>query len=353
MRLLWSIIELSAAFLGKNGYDKIITMSQNERQQSVTNCWSCILQNLTAMECRQPTMNSSAACIGKDGSDDNACASFNWAPTERKQFCGGFECCTAMNCIVLFLNGVLRGQSSQSHLVYNFTNMHAMSYWSDCFTCSSRVNIYDAAVYFAVSLLSTVFRVRLPSCLIPTAILDSKSLNISLLEVMIASENERVFIRDVRDLTLQIIFDAWWALIDADLKGPIAWKNSRHAPWWWFHLHSGIEETGNPGIICIMCHQVLRHPSELGTSSMGKHVLAKAHIAKLNKLTESEVTELSSLMVDGTTLAILKRQGSRGITIVSSQRKIIFDIQVDPYWPKWQTKRSKLGDKDFEIFDSC
>jgi len=353
MRLLWSIIELSAAFLGKNGYDKIITMSQNERQRSVTNCWSCILQNLTAMECRQPTMNSSAARIGKDGSDDDACASYNWAPAERKQFCGDFERCTAMNCIVLFLNGVLRGQSSQSHLVYNFTNMHAMSYWSDFFTCSSRVNIYDAAVNVAVSLLSAVFRVRLPSCLILTAILDWKSLNISLLEVVIASENEHVFIRDVRDLTLQIIFDAWWALIDADLKGPIAWKNSRHAPWWQFHLHCGIEETGNPGIICIMCHQVLRHPSEHGTSWLGKHVLAKAHIAKLNKLTESEVTELSSSMVDGTTLAILKRQGSRGITIVSLQRKIIFDIQVDPYWLKWQTKRSKLGDKDFEIFDSC
>jgi hypothetical protein len=30
------------------------------------------------------------------------------------------------------------------------------------------------------------------------------------------------------------------------------------------------------------------------------------------------------------------------------QRKIIFDIQFNPYWPKWQTKRSKLPDKDFE-----
>jgi len=81
---------------------------------------------------------------------------------------------------------------------------------------------------------------------------------------------------------------------------------------------------------------------------MGKHLLAKAHIAKLNELSESEVTELTSSTVDETAWAILKRQGSRGITIVSSQRKIIFDIQVDPYWPKWQTKRSKLADKDFE-----
>jgi len=54
-------------------------------------------------------------------------------------------------------------------------------------------------------------------------------------------------------------------------------------------------------------------------------------------------------MVDETALAILKRQGSRGITIVSSQRKIIFDIQLDPNWPKWPTNPSKLAATDFEI----
>jgi hypothetical protein len=42
------------------------------------------------------------------------------------------------------------------------------------------------------------------------------------------------------------------------------------------------------------------------------------------------------------------RQGSCGITIVSLQRKIIFDLQLNPYWSKWQTKRSKLTAKDFE-----
>jgi len=81
---------------------------------------------------------------------------------------------------------------------------------------------------------------------------------------------------------------------------------------------------------------------------MGEHMLAKAHIAKLKDLTESEVTELTSSTVDETALAILKRQGSRVITIVSSQNKIRFDIHVDPYWQKWQTKRSKLALKDFE-----
>jgi hypothetical protein len=160
---------------------------------------------------------------------------------------------------------------------------------------------------------------------------DTKSLNTSLLEVMISSKNELVFIRDLSDLTLQIIFDACWASMNHRLKRPIGWNNSRHAPSWRFYLHCGIEETGSPGIICIVCHQVLCHPSEHGTCSMGKHLLAKAHIAKLNKFTESEVTELTSSTVDEKALAILKRQGSRGITIVSLQRKIIYDIQFNPY----------------------
>jgi len=111
-------------------------------------------------------------------------------------------------------------------------------------------------------------------------------------------------------------------------KGPIAWNNSRHAPSWQFYLHCGNEETGSPGIISIVRHQVLHHPLEHGTSSMGKHLLAKAHIAKLNELTVSDVTELTSSTVTETALAILKRQRSRGFPIVSSQRKIKFTIQV-------------------------
>jgi hypothetical protein len=64
---------------------------------------------------------------------------------------------------------------------------------------------------------------------------------------------------------------------------------------------------------------------------MGKHLLANAHIAKLIKLTESEVTELTSSTVDETALAILKRQGIGGITIASVPRKMTFNIQLNPY----------------------
>jgi len=177
----------------------------------------------------------------------------------------------------------------------------------------------------------TVSRVGIPSILNSTAMSETKSLNTCLLEVMIFSQKERVFICNLSDLTLQIIFDAWWASMNEGSKRPIAWNNSRHAPSWQFYSHCGHEETGSPGIICIVCHQVLRHLSEHGTSSMGKHLLAKAHIAKLIELTESEVTGLTSSTVDETALAILTRQGSRGITIVSLQRKIRFDIQLNSY----------------------
>jgi hypothetical protein len=38
---------------------------------------------------------------------------------------------------------------------------------------------------------------------------------------------------------------------------------------------------------------------------MGKHLLVIAHIAKLNELTETEVTELTRSSIDETALAIL------------------------------------------------
>jgi hypothetical protein len=147
---------------------------------------------------------------------------------------------------------------------------------------------------------------------------------------MISAKIECVFIRDLSDVKLQIIFDAWWASMNEGSKRPIAWNNSKHATSWQIYLHCGMEENGSPGIIYIVYNQVLRHPSEHGTSSMGKHLLAKTHIAKLNELTESEVTELTSSMVDETASAILTRKASRGITIVCSLMQIIFNIQVVP-----------------------
>jgi hypothetical protein len=101
---------------------------------------------------------------------------------------------------------------------------------------------------------------------------------------MISSKSERIINRDLSDLTLQIILDVWCTSMNEGSKRPIGLINSIHASSWRFYLHCGMEENGSPGIIGIVCHQVLRHPSEHGTSSIGKHLLAKGHIAKLNKL---------------------------------------------------------------------
>jgi len=221
-------------------------------------------------------MKLSAVFIGKNASDNIASTSYNSAPTLRQ----GSERYTTIHCIMPFLNGVWRGQSLQFFLVFNFTTMHAMSYWSDYLPSSCTFFIWEPAVGFSVSFFSAVSRVGIPSILISAAMSDTKSLNTSLLEVMIWYKNEVVFIRDLSDLTLQIILDAWWESMNEGSIQPIAWKNSRHAPSWRLNSHYGIEETGSPGIICIVCHQVLRHPSEHGTSAMGKHLLAKAYIAK-------------------------------------------------------------------------
>jgi hypothetical protein len=109
------------------------------------------------------------------------------------------------------------------------------------------------------------------------------------------------------------------------------WKNRRPVSLWQFVLQDGIELTGSPGIICLVYHQVLHHQLEFETSSMGKYLLAKAHIPKLNNVTESEVTKLTSSTVNETALAMLKRQGSRGLPMVSSQTQFTFDFRLYLY----------------------
>jgi len=184
-----------------------------------------------------------------------------------------------MKWIVLFLNCVFRGQSIQYFLLYNFTSMHAMSHRSDFSASSSRVNIEESTVCITIMLLLAVSQVILPSVLFPTTMSDSKSSNTSLLEVIISSKNECVIIHDLSERIYRIMFDACWASMNADSQRPITWNDSRHVSSCRFHLHCGIVETGSAGIICIVCHQVLHHPSEHGTSSMGKHLLARATFA--------------------------------------------------------------------------
>jgi hypothetical protein len=95
---------------------------------------------------------------------------------------------------------------------------------------------------------------------------DTKCPNTLLLEVMISSKYERVFFRNFSAHTVQIIFDHWWASMNEGYLPLIAWNNSRHVPSCRFDLNYGIEETGSPGNISIICHRVPRHSSDHGTS---------------------------------------------------------------------------------------
>jgi len=159
------------------------------------------------------------------------------------------------------------------------------------------------------------------------------------------SKKEGVCIHDLGNLTLQMIFDGWLASMIDGSKRPVAWNNSRHVRLWRCYLHCGIEETGSRGIICIVCHQVMCHPSPYAISSIATHLLATAHIAKLNKSTESKVNELNSSMVDETPLAILKRQESRGIPMVSSQSKFIFNTSISSIFTELTDKTLKTISK--------
>jgi hypothetical protein len=131
IQLHWSIIKLSATFWGKNAYNKIVTMSHNECQQSFNDFWGCILYNPTAINTDnpqwiywQPLMAKMLVTISHQPPRIEH-------PKSVNSVCEGSERYTAINCIVLFLNRVLHSQSLQSVLVYNFTNMHEMSHRSD------------------------------------------------------------------------------------------------------------------------------------------------------------------------------------------------------------------------------
>jgi len=49
-----------------------LQLAKNERQRSIKDFWSCILDNLRATEQRQPIINSSADFMGKTVTDDIA-----------------------------------------------------------------------------------------------------------------------------------------------------------------------------------------------------------------------------------------------------------------------------------------
>jgi len=127
--------------MGKMVVTILLPPPKNDCPWSFKDFWSCILDNLWAMERRYPMFNSSAALLGKNSSDIIASSSYNSAPTERQQFLWGLNKLHSINCIVLFLNWVLHSQSWQYVVVYNFANMHSMSHRSDYWLLVALVNI--------------------------------------------------------------------------------------------------------------------------------------------------------------------------------------------------------------------
>ena len=129
---------------------------------------------------------------------------------------------------------------------------------------------------------------------------------------------------------------------------PIAWNHSKHASSWRCDSHCGFDVSASIEIICLVGHQVLRHPSDHETSSKRKQSLTKAHIQKCKEFTGWEDSELTCSTVDEPALAFLKWQGSWGITTVSLLRKFSYHIPLYLDWLRWQTRHSTLAAKPFE-----
>lgn len=158
----------------------------------------------------------------------------------------------------------------------------------------------------------------------------SSSIDISVLEVLSASDDRTVYIRDSDNTTLQSTFDSWWVSMNTTTKKPVNWNGRKSSPAWRFYKQCGIISDGTPAIICIVCHQILAHPSQVGASGMSKHLTSRVHIAKKNQLTDEDINETGlSVATDEKVLDILKKKGSHGTLMVSKTTSIIFTQSVD------------------------
>jgi hypothetical protein len=202
---------------------------------------------------------------------------------ERTTFLWGLVSFTWTNCFILFLNWISNGQSCQYVLVYNFTSMNTTSHkLYFCVACSSNFNISEPTFHLIITSHLTVSQLELCSCWIPTNISDSQSVNISLLEVIQSSNNQGVFVRNLSDLDLYILFNTPWASITVGLMSSNVWNISWHPDLSRFYLHCGMEETGRPGIIYVIGYWVFCHLSEYEIGSIVKQIPAIVCIAFWN-----------------------------------------------------------------------
>ena len=90
LKQLCDDIKLSSMFWPPLWEKMAATMSlpppRNERQWSVNNFWSCIMDTQSTVHWDYPIINVSAAFMGNNASDDIITTSWKWASTELQQF---------------------------------------------------------------------------------------------------------------------------------------------------------------------------------------------------------------------------------------------------------------------------
>jgi len=208
---------------------------------NVNNFYSFTLNNPKAMQLHSPIINLSAAVMSKNASDNIASTFYNWVPMECQQFLCWLNmlCSNELHCIVPKLSVMWSVFSICLCIQLHKSVCNLSQIW--LFLLVALQSIFKNPHSTLLLPILAVSWIGEPRCQIPTAMPDWKSLNTTLVGAMISSKNQHVFICDLSDLTLQIIFDASWASINACSKRGVPWNHSRHTPLWRFYLHCWIE----------------------------------------------------------------------------------------------------------------
>jgi len=82
----WTIGHLSSRKCSSQDHYVDPTWASTNSQQSVNDCWTCSLDNLTAMELQYPKVNPSAAVSCENFSHHIVSVFYNWPPRASKVF---------------------------------------------------------------------------------------------------------------------------------------------------------------------------------------------------------------------------------------------------------------------------
>jgi hypothetical protein len=186
----------------------MVTMSQNVSQPSINNFWSYILDNLTAIERRKPTMNiwqpwltTMLVMISHlPHTVEHPRLENNFFQRLRTGHCNLLHCAVPTSSFTQWLLAIC------PFIQIHITACNVLQTWLFCLWLG--VSIYEPAVSYTVTLCSVVFRVELPNFHILTTMSDLKSLITYMHEVMNSSKNEHLFVHVLSHLTLPNIFDA-------------------------------------------------------------------------------------------------------------------------------------------------